>query len=218
MNKLKQNIWVQLFIIYTRYLIGGAFVFASIVKIQGLRFTAESGASNPIDTGWHFFETMYQSGLYWKFIGIGQLLAGFLLMTQRYSKLGALLNLPIIANVFVITISYYFAFTPVITGLILFANLLLIWWEWDELKIIFNLPYRLSSKTKFETDIFWQVQGLLLFSIIVLLRLVMNQNNFMFFMLTLQIVGCVGLIIGIRKALKSKRKKLSNTYEYSNTK
>ena len=106
--KLKQKIWLQVFIIYTRYLIGSAFVFASIVKISGERFTAESGALNPINSSWHLFETLYQSGLYWKFLGCAQLLAGFLLMTQRYSKLGALINFPIIANVFVITISYYF--------------------------------------------------------------------------------------------------------------
>ncbi len=126
MNKLKNKIWAQIFIIYTRYLIGGAFVFASLIKIKGTRFTTESGEFNPINSAWHFFETMYQSGLYWRFIGVGQLIAGFLLMTQRYAKLGALVNLPIILNIFIITLSYYFAFTPVITGLMLLANLALI--------------------------------------------------------------------------------------------
>ena len=111
MNNLKKKLWSQIFIIYTRYLIGSAFVFASLVKISGKRFTAESGAANAIDSAWHFFETMYASGLYWKFIGWAQLLSGLLLMTQRFSKLGALLNLPIIGNIFVITLSYYFAYT-----------------------------------------------------------------------------------------------------------
>ena len=36
---LKQSLLLQLFIIYTRYLIGGAFVFASLIKIKGHRFT-----------------------------------------------------------------------------------------------------------------------------------------------------------------------------------
>lgn len=126
MNRFKQRLFHQLFIIYTRYLIGGAFVFASLIKIKGTRFTSESGESNPIDSAWHFFETLYQSGLYWQFIGISQLIAGFVLMTQRYSKLGAILNFPIILNIFVVTLSYYFAYTPVITGPILLANFLLI--------------------------------------------------------------------------------------------
>jgi hypothetical protein len=109
-------------VIYSRYLLGGSFVFASLIKLKGQRFTTDSGAAEPINSSLHYFETMYQSGLYWKFIGLGQLLAGFLLMTQRYSKLGALINFPIIANIFVITLSYYFAFTPIIVGLMLLAT------------------------------------------------------------------------------------------------
>ena len=34
----KQNKWVNIFVIYMRYLIGGAFVFASIPKVLGERF------------------------------------------------------------------------------------------------------------------------------------------------------------------------------------
>lgn len=85
MEAIKRKILPQIIIIYTRYLIGGTFVFASLIKIKGTRFTSVSGESNPINSAWHFFETMYQSGLYWKFIGVCQLLAGFLLMTQRFS-------------------------------------------------------------------------------------------------------------------------------------
>ena len=73
MNKIKEKVWIQIFIIYTRYLIDGAFVFASLIKIKGNRFTGESGELKPIYSPWHFFETLYQSGLYWKFIGVSQL-------------------------------------------------------------------------------------------------------------------------------------------------
>ena len=105
MKYLKNNLWIQLFIIYSRYLIGGAFVYSSIVKIKGLRFTSFDGSNYPINSPFHFFETMYQSGVYWQFLGWVQLIAGLLLMTQRYSKLGALLFVAIISNIFVITIS-----------------------------------------------------------------------------------------------------------------
>ena len=57
---------------------------------------------SPIHSVGHMFETLYQSGLYWKFIGISQLIAAFLLMTQRFSKLGALSFFPIILNIFFI--------------------------------------------------------------------------------------------------------------------
>lgn len=121
---------MQLCVIYTRYLIGGAFVFAAPIKMKGHRFISESGASQPIDSSWHLFETLYQSGIYWNFLGVGQLVAGGLLMTQRYSKLGAIVYFPIVINIFIITISYWFPYTPVVTGLMLLANLMLFVWHW----------------------------------------------------------------------------------------
>lgn len=127
---------VQLFTIYLRYLLGAAFVFASIVKIQGERFTMGSGVDSPINHSWHLFETLYQSGIYWHFIGWGQCLAGLLLMTQLFSTLGAIIYLPIMLNIFVITISYYFAGTPMITLLMLLGNVYLLAWDWSRLKVV----------------------------------------------------------------------------------
>jgi len=89
---------------------------------------------------------MYQSGMYWKFIGLGQLLAGFLLVTQLFAKLGALIYFLIITNIFVITFSYYFAFTPALAGFMFLANMDLLLWEWNELKTLFNLPFVPNSK------------------------------------------------------------------------
>jgi hypothetical protein len=163
MNRLKSLFLVQLFIIYTRYLIGGAFVFACIIKIKGKRFTTYSHEDAPLGSTMHFFEVLYQTGLYWQFIGWAQLLAGFFLMTQRFAKLGAVLNLPIILNVFVITISMEFGGTPVITGLMLLANLLLIVWHWGELRSLVNLPYLAASPDLEENKPIWAITGLLLF-------------------------------------------------------
>ena len=79
---------VQLGIIYTRYLVGGAFVFASLIKIKGHRFTQVADDAGG-HSGGHFFEMMYQSGLYWQFLGWAQLVAGLLLLTQRFALLEA---------------------------------------------------------------------------------------------------------------------------------
>ena len=163
MNRLKSYFLVQLFIIYTRYLIGGAFVFACMIKIKGKRFTTYSQEDAPLGSTMHFFEVLYQTGLYWQFIGWAQLLAGFLLMTQRFAKLGAVVNLPIILNVFVITISMEFGGTPVITGLMLMANLLLIVWHWGELRSLINLPYLPAASDQEENKPLWATTGLLLF-------------------------------------------------------
>ncbi len=197
MNKIKHKLWAQIFIIYTRYLIGAAFVFASLIKIKGNRFTSESGAENPINTAWHFFETMYQSGLYWKFIGLGQLIAGFILMTQKYAKLGAVMFFPIIANIFVITLSYDFNYTPVITGLMLLANLVLLIWDWNELKILFNLTPVIEEKKRLEHDRIWQMIGLLLFLFTFIYRLAINQYNIFLWFGVCLLIGFSGLIIGL---------------------
>ena len=204
MFKIKSRIWAQIFIIYTRYLIGGAFVFASLIKIKGTRFTTDSGEFNPINSAWHFFETMYQSGLYWRFIGFGQLLAGFLLMTQRYAKLGALINLPIVLNIFIITLSYYFAYTPVLTGLMLFANLILIFWDWNELRLLFNLKPKIDTRIRLENDMLWQVVGLVLFSFTFFYRAFIDNYHIGFWFITCFIVGVVGFIIGIYRNKKLK--------------
>ena len=153
MNRLKSFFLAQIFIIYTRYLIGGAFVFSSIIKIKGKRFTTNSQEDAPLGSAMHFFETLFQTGFYWQFIGWAQLLAGFLLMTQRYAKLGALVNFPILLNVFVITISMDFGGTPLITGLMLAANLMLLIWHWGELKSLINLPYAPEAKDQEENKI-----------------------------------------------------------------
>lgn len=202
MRNIKNKIWAQVFIIYTRYLIGATFVFASLIKIKGHRFTRESGAENPINSAWHFFETMYQSGLYWKFIGFGQLIAGLFLMTQKYAKLGAVMFFPIIANIFVITLSYDFNYTPVITGLMLLANLLLLIWDWEELKILFNLTPIIDKKKRLEHDKIWQVIGLLLFLFTFLYRLVINEYNIFLWFGVCLLIGFSGLIIGLLRNKK----------------
>jgi hypothetical protein len=177
MNRLKSFFLAQIFIIYTRYLIGGAFVFSSIIKIKGKRFTTNSQEDAPLGSAMHFFETLFQTGFYWQFIGWAQVLAGFLLMTQRYAKLGAVVNFPILLNVFVITISMDFGGTPLITGLMLAANLMLLIWHWGELKSLINLHYTPEPKDQEENKPLWAITGLLLFSFTAGYRLIIDFYN-----------------------------------------
>jgi hypothetical protein len=201
LQKLKEVVWLQVFIIYTRYLIGGAFVFASLIKIKGKRFTSD-GTENPINSAWHFFETMYQSGLYWQFLGVGQFIAGGLLMTQYYAKLGAVAFFPIILNVFIITISYYFAYTPVITGGMLLATVLLLIWEWDTLKMLFNLSPDLSTNKRLENDPTWVVSGVVMFLFTATYRIIYDAYNIFVWGGVCIIIGVVALVIGLRKRKK----------------
>ncbi|HET6668759.1 MAG TPA: hypothetical protein VFH15_00875 [Pyrinomonadaceae bacterium] len=45
---------------------------------------------------------------------------------------------PLILNIFVITVSMHFTGTPVITGLMLLANIYLLCWDYDRLKRVFS--------------------------------------------------------------------------------
>jgi hypothetical protein len=192
--KIKENLLAQLFVIYTRYLVGSGFVFASIVKIKGERFTTVSHEDAPFGTPFHFFETMYQTGIYWQFLGWGQLFAGMLLMTQRFAKLGAVVFFPIIINVFVITISMEFAYTPVITFLMLMANLLLLLWHWDELKILLNFPPGIPKPNRLENNRIWEITGLILFLMTAGYRAVYTLYNPILWMGMLVLVGLIPLV------------------------
>lgn len=199
LSRLRQRLLMQLFVVYLRYLIGAAFGFASLIKIKGHRFTTEDGSAAPLHSAWHFFETMYQSGLYWQFIGVAQLLAGLLLMTQRYARLGALLFLPIIANIFVITLSFDFGLTPVITGLMLLANLLLVWWEWPLLRVLLNQTPAALPASQLGPDSTWELTGLALFLFTFGYRALYNQYNILLWAGICLLLGLLGLAAGLRR-------------------
>ena len=80
----KQNKIFQFVTILIRYALGTSFVYASIFKIQGKRFMPEPSKNESIKSLSYFFEAMYQADIYWHFIGWGQLIAGFLLMSQVF--------------------------------------------------------------------------------------------------------------------------------------
>lgn len=125
-ERLKRWRIVQLFTIFLRYLIGSAFVFASIPKIMGERFT-QIPVENPVG---FYFEAMYQTGFYWNFLGWGQMIAAVLLMTQRLASLGAALFYPIILNVWLVTWSVGFQGTPWVTFLMFLGNTYLLVWDY----------------------------------------------------------------------------------------
>ncbi|MVM35879.1 DoxX family membrane protein [Spirosoma sp. HMF4905] len=171
--KLKQTIALQLFTIFLRYLLGSAFVYASVFKILGIRFTPKSGENAPIDSLPHFLEAMYQSGYYWYFIGWGQLVVGFLLMSQILSTLGAVAFFPIMLNIVMITTSFDSISVFIITCLMLLANIYLLLWDWNKLKFIVLLEPKnyYDDNAELSKRKVWVYLALLLFLIIVFYRL-----------------------------------------------
>lgn len=60
--RLKQFYFFQVLTVAIRYLLGSAFVWASILKIKGMRFTPQKGEHDPINSLSHLLESMYRSG------------------------------------------------------------------------------------------------------------------------------------------------------------
>jgi hypothetical protein len=115
-----------------------------------------------------FFRVMTDSGLYWKFIGWTQIVAGFLLMTQRFARLGALIFFGLILNIFIITVAYKFTGTPIVTGLMLLATSYLLVWDLRSLQFLVRddvQPVRLSLPVI--QSAYWMWLGLLMFITIV---------------------------------------------------
>ncbi len=109
-----------------RILLAVAFIPTGLVKLSGQRFTV-LGVDTPVGA---FFEAMFQTGAYWRFLGLSQVAAGVLLLIPAMSFYGAVLFLPILVNVVVVTIAIKFQGTPVITVAMLLANLWLLACDW----------------------------------------------------------------------------------------
>jgi hypothetical protein len=75
---------------------------------------------------------------FYQFIGVAQWVAAACLLMPRTATLGALLYLPIVVNVFVVTVAIgqAFAFTRVVTGALLLGSVYLLLWDWDRWKQI----------------------------------------------------------------------------------
>jgi hypothetical protein len=92
--------------------------------------------SNPVGA---YFNALYNTGFYYEFIGWSQLIAAILLLIPRTSHIGAMMFLPIIVNIAVLTSSVGFVGTWLITILMAFAAAWLVAWEYDRLKpIVFS--------------------------------------------------------------------------------
>jgi len=181
LDKIKQQLFLQIFTVYLRYLIGATFIIAAfgMGKMNGNANLLQSmnspiGELQPIQ---QFFRVMADSGLYWQFIGWSQIIAGVFLMTQRLARLGALIFFGIILNIFIITLSYNFSGTPVVTGLMLLAIVYLLIWDLPAFMPVIKKSFSYSpAPLKLADHSFWMILGCIMVSTIVILAL-MKQNE-----------------------------------------
>lgn len=126
------------FTVATRLLLAIGFIPPGLRKALGHRFTLIPPEGSAVGL---FFEGFFQSGEYYGFVGLMQVAAGVMLLVPGTALLGALLYLPIVVNIFVITVAMQFRGTWVIVGAMLLANLYLLAWDYDRLRtVLFRDP------------------------------------------------------------------------------
>lgn len=133
-DECKRNQWLRYFAVFCRVALALGFIPSGIVKLMGERFTALP-SNHPLG---HYFDALHLTGFYYTFIGVSQLTAALLLLIPRTTLLGAILYLPIILNICVLTYATRFEGTRIAT-LMLLANLYLLWWDYARLKYVLPL-------------------------------------------------------------------------------
>ena len=192
-----QSVWLQRFTAFTRILLAVGFIPPSLVKIVHKPFTVLPD-SNPVG---QYFNALYETGFYYEFIGWAQLTAAILLLFPRTAHFGALMFLPIIVNIAVLTASVGFVGTWLITILMSFAAAYLVCWDYDRLKPV--LFYKRRKSTTFLNreflllPAFFALGGMVMAGFWAFIRLG-NFRNYLYVALVLTIFGFFfGLIVAL---------------------
>jgi hypothetical protein len=153
LNKLEQyyyeakgNKWYGYFAVFCRLTLAIAWVISGLVKIKGERFAAGLSHNHPLG---QYFDALLNTGYYYTFIGVGQVIVAILLLIPRTALLGAISSFPIILNVCVLTYAVRFEGTRAATFMLL-ANLFLLCWDYNRLKSI--LPFKQTKIDANATD------------------------------------------------------------------
>lgn len=141
---LRANKWVGYFTVFTRFALALGFIPSGIVKITGERFTALPN-QHPMGA---YLQALYETGFYYPFIGYAQLLAAILLLIPATATVGALLYLPIITNIAILSFSVRFDGSLLTSPLMVIANLYLLCWDAQKLAPIFTRPPALPKEKK----------------------------------------------------------------------
>jgi uncharacterized membrane protein YphA (DoxX/SURF4 family) len=130
---------LRVFTRVVRVLLALGFLPSGCKKVIGQPFTRLDPVADPIG---HFFDALERAGMLYEFIGVCQVAAAILLLIPRTAPLGAVVYLPQITGIVVITTTMDFHFTWVITGLMLLGNAYLLCWDWPRLRpLLVGVPH-----------------------------------------------------------------------------
>lgn len=176
--RVKQNRWVLWFSYFNRFALAAGFIPAGFVKIFNERFASGLSMIHPMGT---YLTAFWNTGYYYTFVGVAQVLAAILLLIPRTVTLGALLYFPIILNIFILSYAVRFDGSLLTSPLMTLSCIFLLCWNYDRLKFILpiqdpqpvNLPKPLTYSNRFPLKFF--VVSAASFSLVVVLVFSMNQ-------------------------------------------
>jgi uncharacterized membrane protein YphA (DoxX/SURF4 family) len=174
-NECRSNQWLRRFAIFCRVALALGFIPSGMVKVMGERFTGLP-SNHPLG---HYFDALHLTGFYYTFIGASQLTAAALLLLPRTTLLGALLYLPIISNICVLTYATRFEGTRIAT-LMLLANVYLLCWDYPRLKHVLPLASSSGTGTTPEQKMSTQFPSVFLGCVVAAIVSVIVINNVMF--------------------------------------
>lgn len=133
----RRNKWLNYFSIFCRIILVFGFIPSGMQKVLGERFTVLA-VNHPMG---NFLDAFYHTGYYYTFVGIMQVLAALLLLIPRTVVLGALIYLPIILNICILSLAVRFDGSQITSPLMLCAVLFLLCWNYHSIKNIFPFNY-----------------------------------------------------------------------------
>jgi len=140
--RARQNKWLSYFSIFCRVSLALGFIPSGMQKVLGERFTVLA-VNHPMG---NFLEAFYHTGYYYTFVGIMQVLSAILLLIPRTVTIGALIYLPIILNICILSLAVRFDGSQITSPLMLCAVLFLLCWNYHHIKHIFPFNYKHVKK------------------------------------------------------------------------
>jgi len=129
---------VPLSMTIVRWILGIVFIGYGVLKLAQLQFphdefTFNSETGHPITLFWYFFG---YSHVYGTFIGLGETVAGLLLLIPRWATVGAIALLPISVNITVLDFSFDFPAVKYFVLVLTLLNIWLLYMERDKLMLL----------------------------------------------------------------------------------
>ena len=139
--RARKNRWLHYFAIFCRVSLAAGFIPSGMQKVLGERFTVLA-VNHPMG---NFLEAFHHTGYYYPFVGLMQVLAAILLLIPRTVTIGAVIYLPIILNICILSLAVRFDGSLVTSPLMLCAVLFLLCWDYHKFKYIFPFNYTVSK-------------------------------------------------------------------------